>query len=271
MSGVPSGGRFPGQVVVITGSATGIGRATALRFASEGAAVACLDIAQEENEATTADALALGTQAVALTCDVRSRDEQEAAITAVVERWGRIDVLVACAGTYVGGPLPDIPVERWDDLVAVNLTGVLVSNSLVSPIMIKHGRGAIVNISSISALRPRGLTTYTTSKGAVIALTQAMAIDHGPDGIRVNCVAPGPVYTPMVYTRGMSDDARAARSQASILGVEGTGWDIGQATRFLLSDQARYITGQVLVVDGGVTLRSPERDSAGEIASQLGA
>ncbi|MEL0022268.1 MAG: SDR family oxidoreductase, partial [Rickettsiales bacterium] len=107
------------------------------------------------------------------------------------------------------------------------------------------------------------LTTYTVSKGAVIALSKAMAIDHGPDGIRVNCIAPGPVYTPMVYGRGMSDAAREARKKASILGIEGEGWDIGQGVRFLLSEQARFITGQTLVIDGGATLRGPERDSAG--------
>jgi NAD(P)-dependent dehydrogenase (short-subunit alcohol dehydrogenase family) len=129
------------------------------------------------------------------------------------------------------------------------------------PAMIKTaGRGAIVNISSISALRPRGLTAYTASKGAVIALTRAMAIDHAAAGIRVNCVAPGPVYTPMVYARGMSAATRDTRRKASALGLEGTGWDIGHAVRFLLSDHARYITGQTLVVDGGVTLQSPARD-----------
>ena len=89
------------------------------------------------------------------------------------------------------------------------------------------------------------------------------AVDHGPDAIRVNCIAPGPVYTPMVYGRGMSAAARDQRRVASVLGIEGTGWDIGQAVRFLLSDQARYITGHTLVVDGGVTLQAPERDSAG--------
>ena len=99
------------------------------------------------------------------------------------------------------------------------------------------------------------------SKGAVIALTQAMAVDHGKDNIRVNCVAPGPVYTPMVYGRGMSEKARDNRRSASVLGVEGTGWDIGNAIRFLLSDHARYITGHTLVVDGGTTLRAPERES----------
>ncbi|MBT5665309.1 MAG: SDR family oxidoreductase, partial [Rhodospirillaceae bacterium] len=117
------------------------------------------------------------------------------------------------------------------------------------------------NISSISALRPRGLTSYSVSKGAVISLTEAMAVDHGPDGVRVNCVAPGPVYTPMVYAHGMSDNARDQRRKASLLAIEGMGWDIGNAVRFLLSNRARYITGQTLVVDGGATLRGPQRDS----------
>ena len=96
----------------------------------------------------------------------------------------------------------------------------------------------------------------------MIALTRAMAVDHGPDGIRVNCVAPGPVYTPMVYDQGMSAEARERRRQASVLGVEGTGWDVGCAVRFLLSDHARYVTGHTLVVDGGTTLVSRDRDYA---------
>ena len=129
--------------------------------------------------------------------------------------------------------------------------------------MLAQGGGAIVNISSISALRPRGLTAYSTSKGAVIALTRAMAVDHGPDGIRVNCVAPGPVLTPMVGGATMPAAARDARRRSSVLGVEGTGWDVGNAVRFLASGRARYITGQVLIVDGGVTLRGPERDPGG--------
>ena len=264
MSGVPSGGRFAGQVVVITGSATGIGRATAIRFASEGAAVACLDIAQEENEATTADALALGTQAVALTCDVRSRDEQEAAITAVVERWGRIDVLVACAGTYVGGPLPDIPVERWDDLVAVNLTGVLVSNSLVSPIMIKHGRGAIVNISSMAGRTswPHS-AEYSATKSGVIGVTRSAAMELGPHGITVNAVCPGNTLTAMVRrvaaeigaTLDMTGDQwLAMRAEDTALKRLAEPEEIAGVIAFLASDDARYITGQSIEVDGGLVL-----------------
>ena len=95
----------------------------------------------------------------------------------------------------------------------------------------------------------------------MIALTRAMAVDHAADGIRVNCIAPGPVYTPMVYAGGMTPAARETRRKASALGIEGTGWDIGHAVRFLLSDHARYITGQTLVVDGGVTLQAPARDN----------
>jgi NAD(P)-dependent dehydrogenase (short-subunit alcohol dehydrogenase family) len=107
----------------------------------------------------------------------------------------------------------------------------------------------------------RSLTAYTVSKGAVIALTKAIAADHGVDGIRANCVAPGLVYTPMVYSRRMTEQARETPRRASVLNREGTGWDIGGAVRFLLSDQARYITGQVLVVDGGATLVGPSRAS----------
>ena len=107
------------------------------------------------------------------------------------------------------------------------------------------------------------MTAYSTPKSAIIGLTRAMAVDHGPEGIRVNCVAPGPVFTPMVYQPGMSEKARDARVRESVLGVEGTGWDIGNAVRFLASERARYITGQTLVVDGGATLKGPERDASG--------
>jgi NAD(P)-dependent dehydrogenase (short-subunit alcohol dehydrogenase family) len=144
----------------------------------------------------------------------------------------------------------------------VNVETMFLTSKHAIPAMIRTaGRGAIVNISSISALRPRGLTAYTTTKAAIIGLTRAMAIDHAKDGIRVNCVAPGPVYTPMVYSGGMSDKARDQRRRASALGIEGTGWDVGHVVRFLLSDHARYITGQTLVVDGGVTLQAPTRDT----------
>jgi NAD(P)-dependent dehydrogenase (short-subunit alcohol dehydrogenase family) len=165
------------------------------------------------------------------------------------------------AGLRCRGSVVDESEENWRRVMQVNVETMFLTSKHAIPAMRKAGGGAIVNVSSISAIRPRGLTTYTVSKSAVIGLTKAMAVDHGKEGIRVNCVAPGPVYTPMVYSRGMTPTARETRKNASALRIEGTGWDIGAAVRFLLSDQARYITGQVLVVDGGTSLTAPERDS----------
>ena len=179
-----------------------------------------------------------------------------------VSRWGRLDCLDNNVGIGSKGTVVEETEENWARVMHVNVDTMFLTCKHAIPAMIRTaGGGAIVNVSSISALRPRGLTAYTVSKGAVIALTKAIAVDHGADGIRVNCVAPGPVYTPMVYARGMTEQARDTRRQASVLKREGTGWDIGGAVRFLLSDQARYITGQVLVVDGGATLVGPSRAS----------
>ena len=138
-----------------------------------------------------------------------------------------------------------------------------MDEGLNGKVAIVTGAGAIVNVSSVAAIRPRGMTAYTASKSAIIGLTRAMAADHGPEGIRVNCVAPGPVFTPMLYQPGMSEKARDARVRESVLGVEGTGWDIGNAVRFLASERSRYNTGQTLVVDGGATLKGPKRDAFG--------
>jgi NAD(P)-dependent dehydrogenase (short-subunit alcohol dehydrogenase family) len=186
-------------------------------------------------------------------------------VEAAVDRFGRLDCLDNNVGIGGRGSVVDMAPDDWRRIMQVNVDTMFLAARHAIPAMIRTADGgAIVNVSSISALRPRGLTAYTTSKGAVIALTRAMAVDHGRDNIRVNCVAPGPVYTPMVYAGGMSERNRDARRRASVLGLEGTGWDIGQAVRFLLSAQARYITGQTLVVDGGATLVGPSRATDGE-------
>jgi NAD(P)-dependent dehydrogenase (short-subunit alcohol dehydrogenase family) len=186
-------------------------------------------------------------------------------VDAAVDRWGRLDFLDNNVGIGSRGSVVDEKPEEYRRVMQVNVETMFLLSKHAIPAMIKTAKGgSIVNISSISALRPRGLTTYTASKAAVIGLSQAMAVDHGKDHIRVNCICPGPMYTPMVNRgNGMSEANRAQRTKASVLKIEGTGWDIGHAVRFLLSNHARYITGHVLVVDGGVTLQGPERDSEG--------
>jgi len=172
-----------------------------------------------------------------------------------LERFGRLDLLDNNVGIGSKGSVVEEDPQLWRRVMQVNVESMFLASKHAIPAMIETaGGGAIVNVASIAALRPRGMTAYSTSKGAVIALTRAMAVDHGPQGIRVNCVAPGPVYTPMVAAEGMSPAARERRRQASVLGMEGTGWDVGHAVRFLLSSHARFITGQTLVVDGGATL-----------------
>ena len=176
-----------------------------------------------------------------------------------MKTYGRIDILDNNIGISHSGSVVDDTLDEWENLMKTNVTSMFLISKHVIPHMQEKGGGSIVNISSISALRPRGLTAYSASKGAIISLTRAMAIDHAEDGIRVNCVAPGPMYTPMVYSGGMSTAAREQRRLSSPLAIEGSGWDIGQAVAFLASEWARYITGQVLVVDGGVTLTSRPR------------
>ena len=201
-----------------------------------------------------------GGTAAAFVTDVTDEPQAKAMVTAALERFGRLDCLDNNVGIGGRGSVVDMAPEDWRRVMQVNVDSMFLASRHAIPVMKETaGGGAIVNVSSISALRPRGLTAYSASKGAVIALTRAMAVDHGPDGIRVNCVAPGPVYTPMVYSRQMTVAGREARRKASVLGLEGTGWDIGRAVRFLLSAEARYITGQTLVVDGGATLVGPAR------------
>jgi NAD(P)-dependent dehydrogenase (short-subunit alcohol dehydrogenase family) len=254
-----------GKVAIVTGGGAlddgiGNGRAAAILLARAGARVLVVDRERERAERTVAMIAAEGGGAAAFVADVTDDAQTRAMVAAVVERFGRLDCLDNNVGIGGRGSVVDMAPEEWRRVMQVNVDSMFMASRHAIPAMKETaGGGAIVNVSSISALRPRGLTAYSTSKGAVIALTRAMAVDHGPDGIRVNCVAPGPVYTPMVYARQMTAAAREGRRRASVLGVEGTGWDIGRAVRFLLSAEARYITGQTLVVDGGATLVGPAR------------
>ncbi len=256
-----------GKVAIIAGGGAagdgiGNGRAAAILLARAGTSLFVVDRELALAQRTVAMITAEGGTAAAHQADLTDNAQCEAMVSAALDRFGRVDFLDNNVGIGSRGSVVEESPEAWRRVMQVNVETMFLTAKYAIPAMIKTaGRGAIVNISSISALRPRGLTAYTTSKGAVIALTRAMAVDHAADGIRVNCIAPGPVYTPMVYARGMSEGAREQRRRASALGIEGTGWDVGHAVRFLLSDHARYITGQTLVVDGGVTLQAPARDT----------
>jgi len=263
---VPDDAGLTGKVAIVTGGGAagdgiGNGRAAAILLARAGTRVVVVDRDAKLARRTVEMIQEGGGDAVAVEADVTRAADCAAMVQAALDRFGRLDLLDNNVGIGSRGTVVDESEESWRRVMQVNVDSMYLAAKHAIPAMRRSGGGAIVNVSSISALRPRGLTAYSVSKGAVIALTRAMAVDHGREGIRVNCVAPGPVYTPMVYAGGMTEPARARRRQASALGIEGTGWDIGHAVRFLLSDHARYITGHVLVVDGGTTLSAPERDS----------
>jgi NAD(P)-dependent dehydrogenase (short-subunit alcohol dehydrogenase family) len=264
--GGPDDWGISGKVAIVTGGGAagagiGNGRAAVLLLARAGARVVVVDRAADLAEETVAMVKEQGGEAIALQADITLAEDCDMMVKTALDRFGRLDFLDNNVGIGSRGSVVDETQENWRRVMQVNVETMFLAAKHAIPAMIRGGGGAIVNVSSISALRPRGLTAYSASKGAVIALTRAMAVDHGRDGIRVNCVAPGPVYTPMVYQRGMSADARDRRRRASVLQIEGTAWDIGHAVRFLLSNYARYITGQTLIVDGGATLSGPERAS----------
>jgi len=267
MKGPEDDAGLAGKVALISGGGAagdgiGNGRAAAILLARAGATVMVADRDLKLAERTVEMISQEGGSAAAIASDVTSEDDCKKLVESTVAQFGRLDFLDNNVGIGSRGSVVAEKAEQYRKVMQVNVETMFLLSKYAIPAMIETAKGgAIVNISSISALRPRGLTIYTTSKAAVIGLTRAMAVDHGRDNIRVNCICPGPMYTPMVYARGMSEQARANRTKASVLKIEGTGWDIGHAVKFLMSNYARYITGQVLVVDGGVTLQAPERES----------
>ena len=262
---VPDDWGLAGKVAIVTGGGAagdgiGNGRAAAILLARAGARVLVVDRQLELAQRTVEMIAKEGGVAAAHAADVTDDAQCRGMVETALAKFGRLDLLDNNVGIDSKGTVLDEDPQRWRRVMQVNVESMFLTSRHAIPAMIETaGAGAIVNVASIAALRPRGMTAYSTSKGAVITLTRAMAVDHGAQGIRVNCVAPGVVYTPMVIGEGMSPEARERRRKASLLEIEGTGWDVGYAVRFLLSDQARYITGHTLVVDGGATLTGRPR------------
>jgi NAD(P)-dependent dehydrogenase (short-subunit alcohol dehydrogenase family) len=238
------------KVVIVTGSARGIGLATAKRFFAEGWRVAMLDVL-EEQQAAEASAMGDEDRVLPLRCDVSDAASVEAAFAAVKARFGRLDALVANAGIAIFGPMLEMKPEDWARVMAVNLTGVFLCGQAAARLMAERGTGAIVNIASISGLRASTLRiAYGTSKAGVIHLTKQQAAELGELGIRANCVCPGPVDTAMAK-KVHTPEIRQDYHDHMPLNRYGLEEELAAAVWFLCSDEASYVTGQVLAVDGG--------------------
>ncbi len=249
-------GRLDGKVALITGSASGIGAAVALRFAQEGARIAGIDT-QDLAEGDWADALRLTGGGPVHKLDVRDKAAVVRAVADVEAEYGQIDVLVNSAGVAGGGPVHLIPDEEWDRVMDINLKGTLHACQAVVPGMLARESGSIVNVASVEGIEGfEGGSAYNASKGAVILLTRNMAIDYGRKGIRVNAVCPGFIDTPLfrstLETEGMAEIREKIRD-AHQLGRFGRPEEIANGALFLASDEASFVTGQALPIDGGYT------------------
>ncbi len=241
-------GRLHGQVALVTGAASGIGAACVRRFHQEGATVVGVDIARPPAGLPLA---------AAHTVDVRDEAQVEKAVTATAERFGRLDLVVNAAGVAGGGPSHTMPAEEWDRIIDINLKGTFLVCKHALAHMFEQRRGNLINIASIEGLEgSEGAAPYNASKGAVILLTKSLAIDYGRRGIRVNCICPGFIDTPMTGQL-FGQEGMAELLQRFVechqLGRVGRPEEIASAALFLASEDASFVTGHALVVDGGFT------------------
>lgn len=248
--------RLENKRAIVTGGAGGIGRATSLLLASEGAKVAVVDLQQEAAEAVAKEIRTAGGEAIALTADVSSESDIERVVSAVVDTFGGVDVVFNNAGIIRRTTAVETSVEEWDRVFGVNVRSIFLMCKHIVPIMAANGGGSIINTGSGWGLKGGGKAiSYCASKGAVVNMTRALAIDHGPQGIRVNSVNPGDVNTGMLREEarqlGQDSDSFLAESADRPLRRMGEPREIAAAVLWLASDESSYVTGSALVVDGG--------------------
>lgn len=253
--------RLRGRTAIVTGAGSagpmgGSGSDVAILLAAKGARVVVLDISRERADHTREGIERIGGTCLVHVCDITRAGRCGDAVRAALDAFGTVDILVNNAAIAPGEQ--DNTEELWDRILALNLKAAKLMSDATVPWMRRQGGGSIVHISSIAGLRAGGGIAYSAAKGGMIAMARAQAHEYGRHGIRVNTVAPGHVAIPMGlnfqgWEGGGTDAIRLKRAQASLLGTEGTGWDIAYAVAFLAGDEARYITGHTLPVDGGAT------------------
>lgn len=245
--------RLHNQVAIITGGASGLGRAAARLFAGEGARVVIADYQEAAGRAAAEAIVQQGGSAIALHVDVSDRESVQAMVNQVLAKYGQIDILVNNAGVTADATLPKMKQEQWDRVIAINLTGVFHCTQAVAPPMMERGYGRIINTSSVVGVYGNfGQTNYAASKGGVIAMTKTWAKELGPKGITCNAVAPGFIRTPM--TEAVPEKILKMMEEKVPLRRLGEPIDVAQAYLFLASEAGRYVNGTVLSVDGGLTL-----------------
>jgi NAD(P)-dependent dehydrogenase (short-subunit alcohol dehydrogenase family) len=252
--------RLAGKVAIVTGAGSrgpgvGNGKASAILFAREGARVLCVDLVKERAEETVGLIRAEGGDAEALAADVTRDADCRAMVAAAVDRWGGLDVLHNNVGIESRKDLLDTTEAEWDHVMAVDLKSAFLATRSAAPALVARGGGSVTCVSSVAALRGHGRTAYAAAKAGLIGFVRTTAVQLGPQRIRVNAIAPGRVWTPMVEALG--PEARERRRRSSPLGTEGTAWDVAWGAVYLASDEARWVTGHVLVIDGGLTATTP--------------
>ncbi|MEU1951790.1 SDR family NAD(P)-dependent oxidoreductase [Nocardia rhamnosiphila] len=255
-------GRLAGKIALVTGAGSGLGRASALRFAAEGAAVAVADLDPAAADSVTAEITAAGGHALPVTVDVTSDADSRRMIAATLGEFGCLDIVFANAGINGAGNAADTTEEEWDRVVAINLKGVWLTSKYALPHLIERRTGSIINQASMGGLIGLpGIFPYAAAKGGVIAMTKQMAVTYGPDNVRVNAICPGTIPTPLVYRSRVERGAAEPDADQAALDADaaarfplrrlGTPDDLASIAVFLGSDEANWVTGGIYTVDGG--------------------